>query len=179
MVRTPGTLTAVICEDDTAVASALVDTLNGLYGFDVVASVESAADAVTATEQAQPDIVVVDLSLSAEAGLRIVTSLQRAAPDCAVVVVVPPPFGRLRASAERAGAMALVELTDLRPLRHCLEQLHTRSHVEPCPCCPTRLSASTASTADQRRPQATIRAGGVVRPGLDPATGGGSSSTQS
>ena len=169
----------MICEDDTAVASALVDTLNGLYGFDVLASVESAADAVTATEQAQPDIVVVDLSLSAEAGLRIVASLQRAAPDCAVVVVVPPPFGRLRASAERAGAMALVELTDLRPLRHCLEQLHTRSHAEPCPCCPTRPSASTASNADQRRPQATIRAGVVVRPGLHPTGGGGSASTKS
>lgn len=170
-------MAAVVCEDDAVVAAALVDTLNGLFGFDVVARVDSGDDALAAVARAKPDIVVVDLALAGDRGLRIVTDLRKAAPDCAVVVVVPYRFGGLRASAEEAGAMALMELSDLRPLRPCLERIHIRAHAESCPSCPALRPPSTAPSTDQARSRVTIHSSDVTRSGFDPSKGGPSSST--
>lgn len=172
METTTAALAAVICEDDTLAATALVDTLNGLYGFEVVALVTSGDDVVAATARTQPNVVVVDLALAGEAGLRIVAALREAAPGCAVVVLVASPFGRLRASAEDAGAMALVEMDDLRPLRRCLEQVHLRSHAENCPSCPAARPPGTAAAVSDAR--SDVRASGqisVQQPGVDPSTG--------
>lgn len=175
MVTTPvaaPTLAAVVCEDDTVMATALVDTLNGLYGFDLVAAVASGQDAVAAVARTQAHVVVLDLALAGEAGLGIVPALREAAPACAVVVLVPTPFRRLRASAEDAGAMALVELDDLRPLRRCLEQVHLRAHAESCPSCPATRPAPTGPSSGSARSEFRIEGHtGVVRPGVDPSTG--------
>lgn len=174
MVTTPAAavLAAVVCEDDTVMEAALIDTLNGLYAFDVVAAVTSGDEAVAAVARTQPNVVVLDLALAGEAGLRIVPALREAAPACAVVVLVPSPFGRLRASAEEAGAMALVELEDLRPLRRCLEQVHLRAHAESCPSCPAARPTSTGPSSGPARSEVRIEGHtGVVRPGVDPSTG--------
>lgn len=172
----PAPLVAVVCEDDAVVATALIDTLNGLFGFDVVAAVDSGDEAVAAAARTKPDVVVVDLALAGEAGLGIVAAVVEASPQSAVVVLVPSPFGRLRASAEEAGAMALVELSDLRLLRRCLEQIHINAHAQSCPSCPAARPATTAA-AGPARSQITTRPSPVLRPGTDPATGRPSSAS--
>lgn len=171
------TLTAVVCEDDAVVAAALVDTVDGMFGFEVVARVDSGDDALAAVARVKPDIVVLDLAVAGDSGLRIVADLRRAAAACAVVVVVPYRFGGLRASAEEAGAMALMELTDLRPLRACLERIHISAHAESCPSCPALRPPSTAPSTDPARSRVTIHSRDVTRPGFGPTTGGPSSST--
>lgn len=153
VVTSRATLAAVICEDDIVVADALVDILNGLFDFDVVAIVDSGDDAVAAAASTRPDVVVVDLALGGGSGLRIVPALLQAAPDCAVVVLVPYQFGQLRTDARDAGAMELMELTDLRPLLRCLEQIHLEAHPESCPSCPARPPAAHRS----RRRAGTVR----------------------
>lgn len=177
MVRNAATLAAVVCEDDAALAAALVDTLHGLYGFDVVASVECGDDAVSAVAAAAPDVVVVDLALAGEAGLGVVPALRAAAPECAVVVIVPDGFAALRAPAHAFGAMALVEQGDLRPLRRCLEALHVRAHADACPSCPATRPASTAAASDPARSRVRIHASEVGGPEIDTATGAPPSST--
>lgn len=166
------TLAAVICEDDAVVAAALIATLKGLYGFDVVAAVASGDDVVAAASRTRPAVVVVDLALAGEAGLGIVPALREVAPGCAVVVLVPRPFGRLRASAEEVGAMALVELSDLRALRRCLEQVHRRAHADACPSCPAaRPAATSASSVIGRSHIRTEGQTRLVRLGIEPGTG--------
>lgn len=92
-------------------------------GFDLVGSVESAGDALVAVELATPDVVVVDLTLTGDLGVRVVTALRAAQPRCAVVVL--SPFPSLRQSALEAGAYDFVadSSSDLRELERCLRRL--------------------------------------------------------
>jgi len=128
---------AVICQDDPALAAALVHTVGDLYGMRVAATVRTAAAALTAVAAAQPALVVVDLALAGERGLRIVGALQQAAPGCAVIVLAPAEFTDLRLDAVAAGAITLVTAGDLRPLQCGIERL-THIHGENCPSCAAR-----------------------------------------
>ncbi len=130
-------LVAVICQDDVVLAAALVHTVGDLYGLRISATVHTAEAALTATASVQPDLVVIDLALAGERGLRIVRQLQQVAPGCAVVVAAPPEFGDLRLDAVAAGAVTLIETCDLRPLQCSIERL-THVHGENCPSCAAR-----------------------------------------
>jgi ActR/RegA family two-component response regulator len=138
-----GVLVAVICEDDAALAAALADTVTLVYGLRLAATVASAAEAIAATARFQPALVVIDLALAGQLGLGVVAALHEAAPECAVVVVVPATFVTLEVEAVAAGAMTLIEPSDLRPLQCCIEHL-TQVHGDNCPSC-----------ADQQRRRAS------------------------
>lgn len=169
---------ALICEDDAAVAAALVDTANGLFGFEVVAPVASGGEAIELSSTVQPDLVVIDVALFGERGLGTISALLDAAPGCAVVVVAQAPFASLRAAAIEAGAMALVELTDLRHLRAYLTRVSAA--VKDPLACPTRTPVGAPSTAtgiNVGHRQARISAAPTVAsPGIDATGEGGSSS---
>lgn len=134
MVAGTRALVAVICEDEPELAAALADTLTHLYGLQLLATVTTAAEAVRVAASAKPDLVVIDLALAGALGLGVVAALHEAAPGSAVVVVVPPAFVGLQPEAVAAGAMTLVESSDLRPLQCCVEHL-TGVHGDACPSC--------------------------------------------
>lgn len=144
MAADPSALVAVICQDDVALATALVDTVTNVYGLRLAASVASAAEAIAATAHFQADLAVIDLALAGDLGLGVVAALHEASPGCAVVVVVSPTFVTLEVEAVAAGAMTLVESSDLRPLQCCIEHL-TQVHGDDCPSC-----------ADQRRRRTSL-----------------------
>ncbi len=183
MVTAGRPLGAVICEDDPVVAAALVDTINGLYGIEVLATLTSGDETIAAAAGARPDLVVVDLALAVPWGLGIVPRLIEVAPGAIVVVLVPEPFGGLRGAAVDAGAAALVELSDLRPLRACLERLHARVHAPVgCPCCAATGPSSARSGAGgsgtgEAGAMVSIRQTEAVEPDRNPPTDGGSSPT--
>ncbi|MBW3643189.1 MAG: response regulator [Actinobacteria bacterium] len=127
-------LVAVICEDDRELATALADTVTHLYGMQLAATVTTVAEAVRVAASAKPDLVVIDLALAGDLGLGVVAALHEAAPGCTVVVVVPQAFVGLQPEAVAAGAMTLVESSDLRPLQCCVEHL-TGVHGDACPSC--------------------------------------------
>ncbi len=66
-------------------------------------------------------LLVLDLASAGTRGLRIVDTLQRAVPSCAVVLLAP--FEGLRAAALEAGAYDLAGRDDLRDLERCLRRL--------------------------------------------------------
>lgn len=134
MVGGSRALVAVICEDDPELAAALEGTLTQLYGMQLAARVTTAAEAVRVAATVKPDLVVIDLALAGDLGLGVVSALHEAAPGCTVVVVVPPAFVGLQPEAVAAGAMTLVESSDLRPLQCCVEHL-TGVHGDACPSC--------------------------------------------
>ena len=130
-------LVAVICEDDAVVATALAHTLRDLYGMRVAATVRTAAAALVAAASIQPNLVVIDLALTGQRGLRIVPELHEAAPGCAVVVCAPPEFVDLRLDAVASGAVTLVKASDVRPL-HCSVERLISMHGENCSSCAAR-----------------------------------------
>lgn len=170
---------AVICEDNEQFIAALVDTANGLYGFDVYPPVASGAEAVELSSMVQPDLVIVDVALLGEPGLKTISALHAAAPNCAVVVVAQAPFASLRQAALEAGAMALVELADPRQLRPCLRRV--AAMVADPLTCPARTPVGARSTAtgtnvDLRQRRATANPSVISRSGNPTGVDGSSSS---
>ena len=92
-------------------------------GFEMVASVESAGEALVAASLSEPDVVVVDLALTGDLGLKVISALRTAQPSCAVVVL--SPFPSLRGPALEAGAYDFVadSSSDLRELERCMRRL--------------------------------------------------------
>ena len=112
----------LVCDDEPASRRAVEAILAGC-GFEVVASVGSAAEALVATELSSPDVVVLDLALAGDLGLRLIAALRFAQPGCAVVVL--SSFTSLRRPALDAGAYDFVADAgaDLRELEACLRRL--------------------------------------------------------
>lgn len=112
----------LVCDDAPASRRAVEAILAGC-GFEVVASVGSAAEALVATELSSPDVIVLDLALTGDLGLRVVAALRAAHSGCAVVVL--SSFASLRRPALDAGAYDFVADAgaDLRELEGCLRRL--------------------------------------------------------
>ena len=113
-------LRALSCNDG-AEARRAVEVILRRCGFSVVAQVASATEAIAAVRVAEPDTVVLDLTLSGDLGLGAVTRIHAAYPDCAVIVV--SSFEAIRVAALEAGAYDFVGTADLRALEQSLRRL--------------------------------------------------------
>ena len=116
---TAGLPRALLWDDDPSSSRAVAAILRR-SGFEVIATVVSLADASLAVELSAPDIVVVDLALTGDLGLGMISAFRTAQPRCAIVVL--SPFEALRPAAIAAGAYDVVVNagSDLRALERCL-----------------------------------------------------------
>lgn len=119
---TPARPRGLVCDDDASSRRA-VEAILERCGFHVVASVASAAEALVAAELSAPDVIVLDLALTGDLGLRVIAALRAADAGCAVVVL--SAFTSLRGPALDAGAYDFVADAgaDLRELEGCLRRL--------------------------------------------------------
>lgn len=133
----------LICEDDPAILTALAVTATGLFGFRLGGVTHCAVGTIAAVQSAavKPDMVVLDLALFGNLGMRSIRTLLDLAPACQVVVIVTPSFWRAGLAARRAGAMAVIDAHDLRPFRDCLQIVLAKKHAgSSCRCClPSRV----------------------------------------
>ena len=118
----PEPLRAVSCTDSAANRRA-VEAILLRGGFHIFAEVGSALDAIAAASVGQPDVVVLDIALTGDLGLRALRELHDAAPACAVIVV--SSFETLRPASLAAGAYEFVGNADLRALERALRRLAT------------------------------------------------------
>lgn len=133
---------ALVLEDDHSLLRAVNVILNR-GGYKVLAA-ESATQVIRAVERVHPELVVVDLALAGTRGVRLLSDIVTTSPRCPIVVL--SPLEALRESALNAGAVALVDVTDLRPLEWCLHHLREGAHVD-CDCCPATADDRTTSIA--------------------------------
>jgi DNA-binding NarL/FixJ family response regulator len=105
---------AVICDDRPQLRDA-VRLLLKACGFDVPAVTEAYAKLAPLALSHGACLAVVALPLTGMSGLRAVTELRSAAPDCEIVLL--SPAASLELAALEAGALALVPEDDLRVLR--------------------------------------------------------------
>lgn len=92
----------------------------GTRGLEVVAEVDTAAAAIDAAARWQPDVLVVDLAVTAGLGLGLLARLHDAAPEGSIVVL--SAFPDLDVAAIEAGAVDVVAEDDLRGLGRCLDR---------------------------------------------------------
>ncbi len=103
----PG-LKILVVEDSKLVrdrVSALVDSLPGLQ---LVAMAETAADAVDAFHNTEPDLVILDLLLQTGSGLDVLRVVKRSKPECVVIVFTNHDTALYRKHCFTAGATAFV-----------------------------------------------------------------------
>ncbi|MBF6025602.1 response regulator transcription factor [Lysobacter niastensis] len=77
----------LICDDHTLVRAGLRRLLESFCNIEVVAEAANADEAVIGTQQTQPDIVLLDLSMPGRSGFEALAELRRVSPDSAVVVM--------------------------------------------------------------------------------------------
>jgi len=82
-------------------------------GFEVVAEATNASDALDAAASAQPDIVLVDLSMPGDDGLATVAGLRLVLPDALIVVLSGMPVEEMEAACLEAGADHYLEKSAL------------------------------------------------------------------
>ena len=85
-------------------------------GMDVVGEASDGADAVTLTQELQPDVVVLDLNMPGTSGLQALRRLARSSPDTQAVVLTVSTQGTDVLEALAAGACGYL-LKDTRPDR--------------------------------------------------------------
>lgn len=76
---------AVICDDDP-IARQLERGILTAAGFEVIAGVTNAVEALQVVLTYQPDVLILDLGLPGTSGETIIQPVREAVPDCAVVV---------------------------------------------------------------------------------------------
>jgi response regulator of citrate/malate metabolism len=81
MIRT------LVVDDDFRVASIHAAYVNKIDGFEVVAEAHTAADAVDAVDRLRPDLMLLDLYLPDEHGLKLVARLRDGHPPVDVIVI--------------------------------------------------------------------------------------------
>lgn len=109
----------VLVEHDAPELAALVRAV-GAAGFAVSALVDRWVELLVAVVEGDPDAVVLDIAMAGRSGLRLIAALHALAPRCRIVVL-----SELRAidlSVIEAGAAAVVDPADLRPLTTALQR---------------------------------------------------------
>lgn len=111
---------ALVCDDDPMVRRVVSGLLTSL-GYEVVAEVDLATDAVRVVELAKPDLVVLDVALMGLSGIEAIPTIRSISPDSRIVVF--SAFDTVREDALAAGAVAVVDKSDPSALEEALRRL--------------------------------------------------------
>lgn len=111
--------TSVLVVDDDPQQCAILERHLGKAGHTVLTAT-SMRDAIGAFESARPDVVITDLYLGQDDGLRLVEAVHERDPDCPVLVITGHPEMTSAIEAVRLGVFAYLR----KPLQ--LEQLVDR-----------------------------------------------------
>lgn len=98
----------VVIDDHPAIRCALENTISRQPDMEFCGEADSAKEAIPVIEETQPDIVIVDLSLSDVHGLDLVNGIRTRCPQTAVVVYSMYDEHYFAERALRAGASAYV-----------------------------------------------------------------------
>ena len=123
LTRLPALDAALVCDGDDSSRERLVETAIGA-GFGQVTQTRRGIEAVEHAAATQPSVAIVDLASTGHLGLRVIGAIRSVAPSCLVVLITP--FPDLVEPAVAAGAHAVIEQHDLRPLHALLSDLVDR-----------------------------------------------------
>ena len=99
MIRT------LIVDDDFRVAAIHAAYVNKIDGFEVIAEAHTAAEAIGAVDQLRPDLMLLDLYLPDEHGLKLVGQLREGHPPVDVIVITAAKDADSVRAAMQGGAL--------------------------------------------------------------------------
>lgn len=94
----------LVADDHAVVREGIRHVLATTHGFDVVGEAASGADAIRLTEEQEPDVIVLDVSMPDGTGLEVIDELRRAAPQARVLILSVHDEAEYVLQAVRAGA---------------------------------------------------------------------------
>jgi DNA-binding NarL/FixJ family response regulator len=114
-------LTALLLCSEGTVPCPVLERCATDAGLEVIAQVGHWTEAVARVAELDVDVAVVDLSLAGSIGVRLIEVLRTADPACEVIAL--SPLEEIDLAALEAGALEVVQPSDLRPLTAALERL--------------------------------------------------------
>jgi response regulator of citrate/malate metabolism len=99
MIRT------LVVDDDFRVAAIHAAYVNKVAGFEVIAEAHTAADALDAVDRLRPDLILLDLYLPDEHGLKLVARLRDGHPPADVIVITAAKDADSVRAAMQSGAL--------------------------------------------------------------------------
>ena len=109
------TVRVVIVDDQPPFRAAARTVVSLLKGWEVVAEVDNGEDAVTAVDQTDPIVVLMDINLPGISGIEATRRITAAHPTTRVVLMSTYQADDLPADAAACGASAYVRKEDLTP----------------------------------------------------------------
>lgn len=98
----------LLVDDHALVRLGLITLLNDQPDMEVVGEASTAAEAVSATERLQPDVILMDIRLPGEGGIEATRQITSRTPDSKVVMLTSFADDELIFRAINAGAMGYV-----------------------------------------------------------------------
>jgi DNA-binding NarL/FixJ family response regulator len=130
---TPPVYTAVLADDVDDMRFLVKLALEGSGRFRVIGEAADGEDAVTVATKAQPDVMLLDISMPRKDGLEALPEIIQASPRTKVVILSGFDADRLEAPTRKLGATAYIEkgippdqlvaavLATLEPVEHAPE----------------------------------------------------------
>ncbi|HEU4473570.1 MAG TPA: response regulator transcription factor [Gemmatimonadales bacterium] len=84
---TDSTIRVLVADDHTIVRSGIRHVLESEPGFSVVAEASTGGEALELASSLHPDVVVLDISMPGESGLRVAAELRRRVPESHVLIL--------------------------------------------------------------------------------------------
>lgn len=94
----------LVCDDHAVVREGIRHVLAGEPGFEVVAEAANGEQALTLARQHRPDVIVLDVTMPGESGLRVAPRLRAAVPEARVLILSMHDHAEYVREGVRAGA---------------------------------------------------------------------------
>ena len=116
-------LRVLLCDDMQQVRLILRAEMSLESDLEIVGEAANGAEAIELARQAQPDVVVLDLTMPVMDGLEALPGIREAAPDARVIMLSAHGAAEMRARAVAAGASLYIEKT--APTREIVEAVRS------------------------------------------------------
>jgi DNA-binding NarL/FixJ family response regulator len=158
----------LVVDDHAVVREGIRHILEGEPGFVVVAEAGNGVDALALAAAHHPDVVVLDVTMPGESGLRIAPRIREAAPDARVLIMSMHDNAEYVREGVRAGASGyLLKDSAAAELRLAVRAVHAGGSYFSTPAA---VGLSGRETRDDPRELAAARDASAV-PSLDALTG--------
>ncbi len=125
-------ITLLLVDDEPLVRHGLRIWLERMADIAVIGEASNATESVALAQTLQPDVVLMDISMSAADGIAATAALRASVPHCAVVLLSLHDDATTQARAQAAGASTLVGKQDgIKALLGALREAGGQGHESP------------------------------------------------
>lgn len=111
----PSRVGVLTVDDQPYFRGAAHDVIDATPGFDCVGQASSGKEAVNLMDDAQPELVLMDVRMPGMDGIEATRQIKTDHPDVVVVLISIEDPANIPADVETAGAAALVRKQDFKP----------------------------------------------------------------